>query len=321
MNVSINRHTPERWNADTLASVELYNEWFLQAAPDAYRKARATVVTDVAALFAATNNLDTVTPQVLRSNPALLSTLRMSTAPPIARDRLAGLASVPPNVISRLEAGALPSKVAPTVLDAQLQSICDVLVRLLDRTLFGWLDGAAGSADKYELALAEVVVSDRKCLALANPILRNEQERRQLAPLSQWLNKRGYVAQQLNSGEPLEAMKAGTYTVRQNVSVVADNGSSVSMPIDLIVQPIGAKVPSLPILVEAKSAGDFTNTNKRRKEEATKMRQLRNTFGPDVTFILFLSGYFDATYLGYEAAEGIDWVWEHRTEDFALAGV
>ena len=26
----------------------------------------------------------------------------------------------------------------------------------------------------------------------------------------------------------------------------------------------------LPLLFEAKSAGDFTNTNKRRKEEATK---------------------------------------------------
>lgn len=27
-------------------------------------------------------------------------------------------------------------------------------------------------------------------------------------------------------------------------------------------------------------------------------------------FILFLCGYFDSGYLGYEAAEGIDWVWE-----------
>lgn len=75
------------------------------------------------------------------------------------------------------------------------------------------------------------------------------------------------------------------------------------------------------MLLEAKSAGDFTNTNKRRKEEATKMRQLRNVFGPDVRFILLLGGYFDSGYLGYEAAEGIDWVWEHRLDDLKEFGL
>ena len=72
---------------------------------------------------------------------------------------------------------------------------------------------------------------------------------------------------------------------------------------------------------EAKSAGDFTNTNKRRKEEAIKIAQLRNTYGSDVSFNLFLCGYFDSGYLGYEAAEGIDWVWEHRVDDMALFGI
>jgi len=32
-------------------------------------------------------------------------------------------------------------------------------------------------------------------------------------------------------------------------------------------------------------------------------------------YILFLNGYFDSGYLGYEAAAGIDWIWEHRMED------
>jgi hypothetical protein len=35
---------------------------------------------------------------------------------------------------------------------------------------------------------------------------------------------------------------------------------------------------------------------------------------------LFLCGYFDSGYLGYEAAEGIDWVWEHRIDDLAQFG-
>ena len=38
-----------------------------------------------------------------------------------------------------------------------------------------------------------------------------------------------------------------------------------------------AKGGELPLLIEAKSAADFTNVNKRRKEEATKMNQLRRT--------------------------------------------
>ena len=74
-------------------------------------------------------------------------------------------------------------------------------------------------------------------------------------------------------------------------------------------------------MIEAKSAGDFTNTNKRRKEEATKVNQLRVRYGEDLQFILFLCGYFDAGYLGYEAAEGIDWIWEHRIEDMELLGI
>ena len=37
----------------------------------------------------------------------------------------------------------------------------------------------------------------------------------------------------------------------------------------------------------------------------------------DVRFALFLCGYFDSGYLGYEAAEGIDWIWEHRIDDLS----
>ena len=85
--------------------------------------------------------------------------------------------------------------------------------------------------------------------------------------------------------------------------------------------PKAAKTDELPLLIEAKSAGDFTNVNKRRKEEATKMHQLRRTYGHDVRYILFLCGYFDSGYLGYEAAEAIDWVWEHRINDLGEFGL
>ncbi len=85
--------------------------------------------------------------------------------------------------------------------------------------------------------------------------------------------------------------------------------------------PLHAKAGELPLLIEAKSAGDYTNTNKRRKEEAIKVAQLTSSYGSAVRYILFLCGYFDSGYLGYEAAEGIDWVWEHRMDDLAEFGL
>src|SRR5258708_5473752 len=105
------------------------------------------------------------------------------------------------------------------------------------------------------------------------------------------------------------------------MNVVVGEVNRVRIPIDVVVQPKKARPSKLPILIEAKSAGDFTNVNKRRKEEAKKMGQLRAQFGKDVEFILFLCGYFNAGYLGYEAADGMDWVWEHRIEDMKQLGL
>ncbi len=95
----------------------------------------------------------------------------------------------------------------------------------------------------------------------------------------------------------------------------------MNVPIDVIIQPKRLRQDRLPIFIEAKSAGDFTNTNKRRKEEAMKIYQLRQSFGKSVVFVLFLCGYFGSDYLGYVAAEGIDWVWEHRITDLQQLGL
>ena len=111
-------------------------------------------------------------------------------------------------------------------------------------------------------------------------------------------------------------MKPGTYAFRLNVPVRMQNRKHpVNIPVDVAAMPKTGKRGQLPLLIEAKSAGDFTNVNKRRKEEAMKMNLLQRTYGKEVRFILFLCGYFDSGYLGYEAAEGIDWVWEHRPDD------
>ena len=117
-------------------------------------------------------------------------------------------------------------------------------------------------------------------------------------------------------------MPPGTFTFRMNVPVDLEGGiKRVNIPVDAVIMPGRSKKGALPVFFEAKSAGDFNNTNKRWKEEAMKMSQLRSTYGRNVRFNLFLCGYFDSGYLGYEAAEGIDWVWEHRIDDMALFGI
>jgi len=207
---------------------------------------------------------------------------------------------------------------AAVELNAELIKLCRIISRLLDRDIFPWLDAAKSPTD-HERDRASTIVADPLCSAVANPIVRNAQEQRQLACLGQWLDARGYRKQSHPSGNALTAMEAGTYAFRMNLSV--GKSLKVNIPIDVVVQPKKRRKDRLPILIEAKSAGDFTNTNKRRKEEATKIHQLQATYGESVPFVLFLCGYFGSDYLGYEAAEGIDWVWEHRIDDLAKLGL
>lgn len=133
---------------------------------------------------------------------------------------------------------------------------------------------------------------------------------------------RGYKQLPPGDGTKFNAMLPGTYAFRLNIPIEQEGATkSVNIPIDALVMPRTAKTGDLPLLIEAKSAGDFTNVNKRRKEEATKVTQLRFSHGEWIAFVLFLCGYFDTGYLGYEAAEGIDWVWEHRIDDLANLGL
>ena len=150
------------------------------------------------------------------------------------------------------------------------------------------------------------------CGSLANPIIRNAQEQRQLANVAEWLTKHGYKALPKEFKGSFHDMPPGTYKFRMNVS---GGANTIKIPVDAAVMRQRSRQGDLPLLIEAKSAGDFANTNKRRKEEAQKFNQFRVAYGPDIEYILFLCGYFDSGYLGYEAAEGIDWVWEHRIDD------
>ena len=318
--MAVNRDKPDRWKQDIAQSVDMFNDWFLRFAPRAYRDTRIQTTKDVESTLNATSNLTDVGVRLLKSNPAVLPTLRMSACPPLAVDRLIGLAGVSKTLVSVMEKKhSLPPRMPHWQLDNHLRKIGETIQAMADPDIFVWL-GRDEAPSELELYRAATIVADRLCGAVANPIIRNAQEKRQLAAIAQWLQRKAYKP--ARPGTTYDRMRPGTYSFRLIVPVEQEgSGRSINIPVDAVVMPSSSEPGEFPLLLEAKSAGDFTNVNKRRKEEAAKMGQLRHTYGQGVRFNLFLCGYFDSGYLGYEAAEGIDWVWEHRIDDLAEFGL
>lgn len=320
--MAVNRDKPDRWKADIEQSVDMYNNWFTRFAPEAYRTTRFQTTIDVKATLEATENLTDIDVELLRANPSILPTLRMATCPPLAVDRLIGLAGVPANLVKVMEKdGKLPPRMSRQEVNSGLGKVAAVIQKMADKDILVWLEwGDAPS--KQERHRAATILADRLCGAVANPIIRNAQEKRQLDAIAAWLEDRGYANLPAGGQRSYENMEPGTFSFRMNVPAKQEGtGRQVNIPVDAVIMPKTARLGDLPLLVEAKSAGDFANVNKRRKEEAAKMSQLRQSWGEDVKYVLFLCGYFDSGYLGYEAAEGIDWVWEHRIGDLEEFGL
>ena len=320
--MAVNLDKPGRWKADIAKSVDMYNDWFMAFAPVAFRTTRIQTAADVEAALRLTGNMTDVRPAIMQQHPEILPTLRMSTCPPLAVDRLIGLAGVPTHVVKSMELRKrLPLRMNPVDIEDALTKIAHTIEVMADPDIFVWL-ARAEPPTTAEIHRAATIVADRLCGAVANPIIRNAQERRQLATIKAWLEARGYSQVASGDSHEFNTLLPGTFTFHKNVPVMLAGGvRSVSIPIDVVIMPKTARPQDLPILLEAKSAGDFTNTNKRRKEEAMKMSLLRANYGEEIQFNLFLCGYFDSGYLGYEAAEGIDWVWEHRVDDLANFGL
>lgn len=321
--MGINRDKPDLWKRDICCSVDLYNSWFMEFAPCAFRNTRINTATKVENALVQTDYLRNISTEMLREHPEVLPMLRMATCPPIARDRLVGLAGVRKSLVYNMEDENNP-RVSPRldepILINELNRISNTILRMVDPDIFTWI-GEGRAPGQEEIRRASTIVADRLCGAVADPIIRNAQEQRQLAAIANYLQNKGYVL--ADDGVKFNEMQLGTFSYHTNVpvKVSANVDDYVNIPVDVVIMPKNADYGALPILVEAKSAGDFTNVNKRRKEEATKMQQLRNTYGTEVSYNLFLCGYFDSGYLGYEAAEGIDWVWEHRIIDMDQLGV
>ena len=210
--MGVNLDKPHLWKQDITRSVDLYNDWFLKFAPKTYREERVKATKHVETMLHRTKYLRNLTPKELRAHPSILFALRMSTAPPIARDRLVGLAAVSKSLVNNMELEhRLPPKMKAATLDANLRKITEMITRLADIDIFPWLDENRGPVNK-EVDRAATIVADRLCGANADPIVRNAQEKRQLRRIKRWLEDRDY--KDMTGKVSLDAMKPGMFAFR-----------------------------------------------------------------------------------------------------------
>lgn len=318
--MGVNYNKPEKWKGDIAASIDYYNSWFLDFAPVTFRETRVKATIRVNEALDLTDNLVSLSVRTLIEHPEILPILRMSTCPPLAQDRLSGLAGVSRSLINSMEDKnnpRLPPRMPKQKLHEDLGKMVNIVHKMIDPDIFIWFDDYDNVNDE-DIWRAATVVADRLCGADTNPIIRNEQERRQLALVKELLEKRGYNLVETPVGTTFEDLQPGEFSFRLNVPGKLEDENTVNIPVDIVIKRKDDSENSFPLLFEAKSAGDFANVNKRRKEESNKLANLKRAYGNNIQLNLLLCGYFDTGYLGYAAAEGCDWVWEHRLSDLEL---
>src|SRR5690606_2471896 len=105
------------------------------------------------------------------------------------------------SLIGNMEEGKLAARMKMELLAENLTRICRVLTEMLDRDIFPWLESGTEPTD-HERDRASTIIADRLCSAVANPIIRNAQEQRQLALIAAWLKQRGYREKPHPAGQP-----------------------------------------------------------------------------------------------------------------------
>lgn len=70
--MGINLDKPHLWKQDILRSVDLYNSWFMDFAPKAFRETRDITTKSVEIALSETNYLNNVSPTILMEHPEVL---------------------------------------------------------------------------------------------------------------------------------------------------------------------------------------------------------------------------------------------------------
>lgn len=305
----VNADKPHLWKADVAASVDQFNQWFMEFAPLAFRSTRVKTTEHVKAALVATRDLRNLDAATLRANPSALPTLRMCTAPPLAVDRLVGLASASKSLIGSMEEGKLAARMKAELLDENLGKVCRVLTKLLDRDIFPWLDAGKDPTD-HERDRASTIVADRLCSAVAKDTVRSARRSRQHSVLAVVLDSLGYrEASQLRDAD-MSNNQPGTYAI--DVSLPFAMGEDAILPVSVHVRPHSTQGGWKSLILDIGSAQDTREASSDVARFVRKRRAVEMTYGNTARYAVMLGGMYHTGNLGTLAAEGIDWVWQHR---------
>jgi hypothetical protein len=198
-----------------------------------------------------------------------------------------------------------------------VESASEIILNEIDDSLIPWLKNGRPATDK-ELLIATIISTDRIIQRTTSTALRYMHEPRQLKILRKFLEEKGLVEYSGSIADPRTDMPSGTYIFNATIEGATESSSPINLQVDALIKPKSKSENLLPIFLEAKSLGDTVNPNKRQKEEAIKIQNLKRKWGNDsehLFFILMLGGTVPIRYLQIENSFGLDWVWEHRVED------
>lgn len=144
-------------------------------------------------------------------------------------------------------------------------------------------------------------------------IVRSARKKHQLAVVAEYLESRGYRGCRHPMDQQYTTTPPGMYEFVATLPLTMGTYDRASF--DVLVQRKDTPLGWMPVLLDVPSPAMASAARDHCDADAKKLRDLRMTYGESVPYALMLGGSFDPGYLGTQAAEGIDWVWQHRLND------
>ena len=234
--------------------------------------------------------------QAISGDIELLPILRALTKRDVGIAQMALYLDIGITTYEKMENGLLTnmSSLKGTTISSLLEKVATQLSLELDYGIVGWLSNSNfGNPTDSEIDRCAIIAADRILKRRASTILRYEHEPRQLKRLTAYLNNLGFnEIPGKNIVDPVNDMPQGTYSFRVNVEGEMVQGGRLRQSVDVLVKPHSKSKKILPIFIEAKSMTDEVNPNKRQKEEAQKVDNMRRRWagsGHALNFLLLFS--------------------------------
>ncbi|MGE5561606.1 MAG: XamI family restriction endonuclease [Chloroflexota bacterium] len=280
------RYSRERLDTDRKKAIELFIAERRAEGDALYRSTFEDLRPRVGRLFAQSDNLTRLTPEILVDDPELLESLRFLAAPPISEDDLNTLTGT-----SVAKRKTLTSQLAGAAIE--------VISEMIDRERCPWLaSGRAPSASEVEIAIKwtasilaiEALRTDR----------RTESATRQQAAVRALLKAHGLTEVERRDIQQLDDLPRGQFCAEVDVA-----GSKCDVPVRLWDGRL--------LTLECKVSNSGTNSVKRLiRETGGKVRNWREEFGRQFVGGAVLAGVYKLVNL-IEAQEkyGMCIFWEH----------